>query len=38
MITEETLIWTEGMEGWEPFEEAKHLFAWPGSDDEDEDD
>ena len=28
-ITEETLCWTEGMDNWYPFEECKHLFAWP---------
>ena len=36
LITEETLIWTEGMENWETFEDGKHRFAWPSDDEDDE--
>lgn len=29
VITDETLVWSEGMDGWVPFEEAKYYCEWP---------
>lgn len=29
VITDETLVWSEGLDGWVPFEEAKYYCEWP---------
>jgi hypothetical protein len=34
VITDETLVWTEGLDGWVPFEEAKYCCEWPEEGDE----
>jgi hypothetical protein len=37
-ITDETLVFAEGMEDWAPFEEVKYNCDWPDGDDDEEDD
>ncbi len=29
VITDETMVWAEGLDGWVPFEEAKYYCEWP---------
>ena len=34
-VMDETLVWTEGLDGWVPFEEVKSYCVWPEEGDED---
>ena len=36
VITDDTLVFCDGMDDWCPFETAKYLCAWPGEDDDEE--